>query len=277
VVHAHWWFPGGLIAAGVQRVTGVPLVTTSHGSDVRLARTVPGGARLLAAVARRTARFTAVSSWLGAELAALVPGLTVEVAPMPVDVARFAPAARPARGRLLFVGRLNEQKGLARLLEALAATRSTIGLDVVADGPREAVLRAQAQALGLDGRVTWLGAQPPTRLAALYADAAALVVPSIGEGLGLVAVEAQLSATPVVAFASGGLTDVVRADETGLLVPAGDVAALTRALDRLAADPALGARLGEAGRAAALARFAPAVVAARYEGLYRAAIAGRAA
>ena len=83
------------------------------------------------------------------------------------------------------------------------------------------------------------------------------------------AVEGQLCATPVVAFDSGGLPDVVAHDRTGVLVPAGNVLALAAALDALLADPARGARLGAAGRVAALERFTPRAVAERYAGIYR--------
>jgi glycosyltransferase involved in cell wall biosynthesis len=88
----------------------------------------------------------------------------------------------------------------------------------------------------------------------------------------MVAIEAMLCQTPVVAFDSGGLTDTVQHDRTGLLVPAGDVAALAAALDDLLSRSTRGAELGEAGRMMALAGFAPESVARRYAGIYRAAI-----
>ena len=73
VIHAHWWFPGGLAGTAASLATGVPLVTTSHGSDVRLVRTIPGGTRLLRVVVGRSAEFTAVSTWLGDELRRAAP------------------------------------------------------------------------------------------------------------------------------------------------------------------------------------------------------------
>jgi glycosyltransferase involved in cell wall biosynthesis len=107
----------------------------------------------------------------------------------------------------------------------------------------------------------------------LYQRASALVVPSIGEGLGLVAVEAQLCGAPVVAFESGGITDTVTHGETGLLVPPGDVNALAEALDRLFDDPELRLALGRAGRMSALGDFAPESAARRYATLYRTIVA----
>ena len=268
VVHAHWWFPGGLVGTWVAGLGGVPLVTTMHGSDVRLARTSPVGRSLLRHVLAHSAAVTTVSSWLASELQAMVPAARPVVAPMPVPVDVFTPGGTRQASHLLFVGRLNEQKGIEMLLQAIAGMQRPAELDVVGDGPAADRLRDTAGALGLDGRVHWHGALPQPELPALYRRASALVVPSLGEGLGLVAVEAQLCETPVVAFASGGLADTVEDGVTGFLVPPGDVAALSARLDQVLGDPAAAA-IGRNGRQSALARFAPASAARRYAQLYR--------
>jgi D-inositol-3-phosphate glycosyltransferase len=129
-----------------------------------------------------------------------------------------------------------------------------------------------ATALDIGSRVTWHGALSHDRLADLYRVASALVVPSIEEGLGLVAAEAQLCETPVVAFDSGGLRDIIVDGETGLLVRTVSAEALAEALRALLARADRGAALGRAGRSAALARFAPDAVARRYAAIYRDAI-----
>ena len=97
-------------------------------------------------------------------------------------------------------------------------------------------------------------------------------MPSIDEGLGLVAVEAQLCETPVVAFASGGLIDVVEHGVTGMLVEQRDPAALAAAVAAVLARPDRGATLGRAGRERALSQFDPAVAARRYVDIYRTAL-----
>ncbi len=274
VVHAHWWFPGGLSATLPGALGGRPLVVTMHGSDVRLALGIAPARALFAGVARRAAAVTAVSRWLCDQACRMAPGLTCRVAPMPVATDDFSPpTAGASREGMLFVGRLTRQKGVDVLLRALARGGAT-RLSVVGAGPEEAALRALATELGLDARVRWLGSQPQERLGALYGAARALVVPSTEEGLGLVAVEAHLCGTPVVAFASGGLVDVVQHERNGLLVAPGDVAALAAAMERLNADPAFATRLGAAGRDAALAEFSPAAVAARYRDVYTRAVAG---
>jgi len=267
VVHAQWWFPAGLLSLGIDN--DVPLVTTLHGSDVRLARRVRVAHPLFRRVMRRSAVITAVSSWLAGEARAMAPDSVIRVAPMPTDTSRFTPNATDRiPGRFLFVGRLNAQKGLADLLDALAWIESALSLDVVGDGADAAALKQRAANAGVAGRVTWHGALACEDLPGLYRRAQAVVVPSRDEGLGLVAVEAQLCRTPVIAYRSGGLPDVVAPEWGGTLVPAGDTRALADAMRRVARNPHVVEAAGSTARAAMLDRFAPSMVAAGYRDLY---------
>jgi len=188
----------------------------------------------------------------------------------------FSPGGERTSNSLLFVGRLNAQKGLDLLLHAVSRLPdASISLDVVGDGEHRESLTALAAGLGIADRVRWHGQVDQSRLADFYRRATALVVPSVSEGLGLVAVEAQLCGTPVVAFDSGGLPDVVQHDRTGILVKDVDAGALAAALESLVARPDRGAALGAAARLHALATFAPESVARRYADIYRSAIAER--
>lgn len=271
LIHAHWWIPGGLVGATASRLGAVPLVTTMHGSDIRLLDGATA-TRLFRVVARRSAEMTAVSSWLAGR-AREVSGRIIEVAPMPVRVASFPPGPATRPQRLLFVGKLTEQKGLHHLLDALARCVSKPTLEVVGAGRvDDEPLRARAEALGIAHRIMWTPMLPQAELAHRYREAAALVIPAINEGLGLTAVEAALSETPVIAFASGGLVDGVIDNRTGLLVPPQDVAALAAAIDALMIDPARARALGAAGRTMAVARFGEDAVAARYAAIYRRAV-----
>lgn len=273
LLHAHWWFPAGVVAATTSRLSGIPVVTTMHGSDVRLARSTAGAAKGLGWVMRTSRATTAVSRWLAEEAHAMTPDLPEpRVSPLPAATDLFTPGASRTRDRLLFVGRLNAQKGIELLLRALGAMRSRAPLDVVGDGPDAESMRALASSLGIADRVTWHGALPQTALPALYRRGSALVVPSRDEGLGLVAVEAQLCETPVIAFDSGGLRDIVDHDVTGILVNVFTAEALARAADELLARPDHAASLGAAGRRAALAVFSPDAVARSYEVIYRKAL-----
>jgi len=272
LVHAHWWFPGGVQALLAR--TGLPLVTTLHGTDVRLARSRPAARAACARVLRRSAVVTAVSGWLAGQAAAIAPGLRAppRVAPMPVDETAFHPGAGDQhRDELLFVGRLDRQKGADVALRALAELRGTaaaLPLRVVGGGPGLADLRRLAGDLGLAGRVRWEGQLPQAELADRYRRAVALLVPGQDEGLGLAAVEGQLSATPVVAAASGGLLDVVTDGSTGWTFPPGEPAALARTIETVVAHPDTAARLAEAGRRAAAARFTTQAAARAYAAIY---------
>ena len=269
LIHAHWWFPNALVGDVARRLTRTPMVTTFHGTDIRMARAYPVSRGPLRAVVRRSVAVTAVSRWLADE-AHEMSGVQPIVAPMPVDVHSLTPAPGTGRGhRLLFVGRLTVQKGVDLLLHALAALPTEIGLDVVGDGDERARLESLARTLGVTDRVVWHGAIPGHALASHYRAAAAVVVPSLDEGLGLVAIEAHLCETPVVAFASGGLTDVIEDGVTGTLVQQRQPATLAAAVAQLLARPDRGAALARAGRKWALSRFDPAVVARQYIDIYR--------
>jgi glycosyltransferase involved in cell wall biosynthesis len=269
ILHAHWWFPNGVVGTWVGGLAHIPLVTTLHGTDVRLARTVGVAKPLFSHVLKHSAAVTTVSRWLRDETETLVPGVKPMVAPMPVSTDMFEPSDRRDGGRLLFVGRLNDQKGLEHLLHATAAMKRPAQLDVVGDGPGRASLEQLARNLGVDSRITWHGQLPQSALPALYQRAGAVVVPSVDEGLGLVAVEALLCETPVVAFDSGGLRDVIQHEKTGLLVKPGDRAALAAALDGLLSSDGHGRQLGRAGRLYALSAFAPESAARRYAEIYK--------
>ena len=269
VVHAHWWFPNGVVGTWVGGLAHIPLVTTLHGTDVRLARAVGVARPLFGHVLKHSAAVTTVSKWLKEEAEAIVPSVSPMVAPMPVATDLFEPGERRDDSRLLFVGRLNQQKGAEHLLHALAAMKTPAKLDIVGDGPNRADHEKLAGELGIASRIRWHGQVRQSALPALYQQAAAIVVPSVDEGLGLVAVEALLCEAPVVAFDSGGLRDVIQHEKTGLLVKPGDRAALARTLDDLLARDGRGSQLGRAGRLYALSAFAPESAARRYAEIYR--------
>ncbi|MFI5206749.1 MAG: glycosyltransferase [Gemmatimonadales bacterium] len=273
VVHAHWWFPGGLVGGWLRRWWDVPMVTTLHGSDLRLAQQVTIATRLFRHVARRSTVMTAVSSWLTEAAQVLAPSVQPLVAPMPVLPDLFRPGERRERNRLLFVGKLNEQKGITHLLRALAMMRAKPIVDVVVGvGSAPEDIRSLVRELGVAEQLRWHPLLKQADLAQLYREATVLVAPFVDEGLGLVAIEAQLSELPIVAFRSGGLTDIVKDERTGLLVTPGEVPELAAALDRVLAMSDAGAEWGRVGRRQALATFAPDAVAKRYAQIYQQAI-----
>ncbi len=270
VVNAHWVLPAGLVALVVRTLTGVPYVLTAHGADAFvLASGLP--ARLKRLVLARAGAVLPVSEDIATSLRAL--GAPCEaVVPMGVDVAAIRAATTPRRsepGRLLFIGRLAGKKGVAHLLEALAQV-PTARLVVVGDGPDRAALERRAAELGLGGRVTWRGQQPRHEVEAELQQAAALVIPSVvdvdgdKDGTPVVLPEALAAGVPVVASDLAGLGEHLRHDQSGLLLPPGDVGALVLALRRVVDDPASLAPLVAAGGRIADERFDLPVVGQRY-------------
>jgi glycosyltransferase involved in cell wall biosynthesis len=164
---------------------------------------------------------------------------------------RVDPAvAKAARPTLAFVGRLRRYKGLDWVLRALPAVLARVPearLEVIGDGPHAAALAAETARLGLGRAVEFVGFVPIAEKVRRLQSAWALVQPSPKEGWGLTVVEAGACGTAVVASDAPGLRDSVRRDETGLLVPFGDTAALADALVRVLTDAPLRTRLGAAG------------------------------
>jgi glycosyltransferase involved in cell wall biosynthesis len=164
------------------------------------------------------------------------------------------------RLRLGFVGGLQPVKGLDDLVAALDRTVTDPVVVVAGEGPTRDRLE---QAFEPDG--VFLGSVPYEQVPALYHEFDAFVLPSHSEGLPRVVLEAQATATPVVATRVGGIPELITDGETGLLYNAGDVAALDDAVDRLASDTGLLTRLSEAGRAAVESEYAWGALYERYE------------
>jgi glycosyltransferase involved in cell wall biosynthesis len=176
--------------------------------------------------------------------------------------------------RLLCIGRLIPIKGHLVLLRALAQARGRVPdvtLELAGRGPLEPALKAYARELGLADAIHFLGFVSPVQAA--IEDAAIVVVPSLGEGFGMVALEAMERARPVLASAVGGLPEIVADGETGFVVPPSDADALAEAIVTLAGDLPKAAAMGRAGRARALAEFTPERCVERVEELYVRALA----
>jgi glycosyltransferase involved in cell wall biosynthesis len=184
------------------------------------------------------------------------------------------PPPLPGAPRLAIVGRLVPIKGHDVLFRAVAAAREQVPgmtLEVAGDGPLEVELRASVARLGLEDVVSFLGRVSP--VAPVLERAQVVVVPSFGEGFGMVALEAIERGRPVVASDVGGLPEIVDGGRTGLLVPAGDAASLAEALVDLASDPGRAAAFGAAARVRALEVFSQDRCTDRIEALYGTALA----
>ena len=151
------------------------------------------------------------------------------------------PTPRVGRPRkLLFVGRLNREKGLEHLIDALPALADldlTVSLVGWPTGDFERVLRRRAEAAGVLARLDFRGPVPHgDSLCAVYREHDLFVLPSVSEGTPRVIGEAMRSGLPIVTTTAGGLVDLVEDGVTGLTVDPGDSAALARALRRMVTD-----------------------------------------
>jgi glycosyltransferase involved in cell wall biosynthesis len=179
------------------------------------------------------------------------------------------PPPPPDEPRLLAVGRLIPIKGLDVLLRAFAAARAQapgLTLEIAGAGPLDAELRASAP----DG-VTFLGAVPDVR--PVYERNAVVVVPSRGEGFGMVALEAAERGRATIVSDVGGLPEIVAHGETGVVVPPDDAEALAQAIVELAHDSASVRRFGAAARQRALSEFSADAAADRVAEVYRETVA----
>jgi glycosyltransferase involved in cell wall biosynthesis len=252
-------------------LTGVPVrVSTKHGFNEF--RENPGfalGDRAIAtfahthiAISRGLARYLEeVEGFDGASFEIVHYGIEPDGAPRPYA------GGEP---RLLCVGRLIPIKGHIVLLRAFADARRRIPdlqLDIAGRGPLEPALRALAKELEVEDAIRFLGYVAPVQRA--IEDAAIVVVPSMGEGFGMVALEAMERARPVIAAEIGGLGELVEEGVTGLLVQPGEAEPLTQAIVQLANELPRAAEMGEAGRRRALEQFLQERCTDRTELLYR--------
>jgi glycosyltransferase involved in cell wall biosynthesis len=248
-VEGHVLLPASLIAWFVARSRRVPVVVYAHGSDVAVAaRRTPIHLAVAKVVARGADRIVTNSADTAAYVEAL--GASPIVISPGVDFERFKPGDRgAARARLgleresliaVYVGSLDRRKGADVFAAALGQAPPWEGV-LVGAGDLRQNLAAQFPDLRFEGVVA------PDVVPDWMLAADAVVVPSRREPLGLAAIEALASGTPVIVSAVGGLRDVVVDGENGILVPAGDPAAVAKALLRLS-DPALRRHLGQRGR-----------------------------
>jgi D-inositol-3-phosphate glycosyltransferase len=282
LIHSHYWL-SGLVAGQLRAYWGqLPIVHMFHtlghlknavaqrpeerASAARLqgeTQVVQLADRLVAATA---AEHDQLVTLYGAD-----PG-KISVIPPGVDLARFRPLNKVAarrvaklpdeRANVVFTGRIEPLKGIDTLLQATALLRQRrpdVQVTIIGGDPnnrgrdRELTRLYELRCeLNLCPAVCFVGAKEQGDLAHYLAAADLVVMPSLYESFGMVALEAMATGTPVVASAVGGLADLVQHGETGLTVPPRDPEALAASIDKLLTDAELRERLGR--QASAYAR-----------------------
>jgi glycosyltransferase involved in cell wall biosynthesis len=249
LIHAHLAYPDGLAAVRLGRRLGRPVVISVHGHDVReLPAARPAWRRLVIQALQGAAAVIVSSSDVRQRVLALgTDPDRVHFVPQGVDCQAFRPLGGrlPGKGgwRLLYLGRLDPNKGIGVLLEAMARLRGEgrpVRLRLVGGSPLSgtgARFQQQVEELGLTGVVEFRGEVPWAGVPGEIGQADLLVLPSFYDSFGIVLIEAMACGLPVVATRCGGPEELVP-PEAGELVPVADAEALAlgiaRALDRYA-------------------------------------------
>jgi len=265
-----------LVIAAAARLLRVPYVLHLHVADFDLFWPPRGLLdRLLTWLFGGAAQIVVLGSVWRERLVARLPAVAGRIAIVPNASAPPALHHRGGEGlvHILFLGRIGARKGVPQLGDALFRLK---GLEnwratIAGDGAVEEARRVAAQ-LGLVERVALPGWVGPEQVADLLASADILVLPSFAEGLPVSVVEGMGAGLAVVATPVGAVPDIIVDGQSGLLVPPGDVDALTAALARLVGDPPLRQRLGAAARAVHRQRLEPAPVMAALFGVWLAAV-----
>jgi glycosyltransferase involved in cell wall biosynthesis len=253
-----WWSMGGMSLSPIARVAraGVPAAAFVHDDWLVYGPKVDGWLRLTGGRQRLdlrgVRRWAFVSESTRERALGAVGGLgETEVLPSGIDPSFLDPAPEREWGwRLLYAGRLDERKGVGTAVEALARLPRSARLTLVGAGDEayERRLRDRVRELGLYERVAFMGACGRDELRAAYAEADAVVFPVVWEEpWGLVPLEAMGRGRPVVATGRGGSGEYLRDGENCLLFEPGDPDALAAAVERLARDAELCARLRAGG------------------------------
>jgi glycosyltransferase involved in cell wall biosynthesis len=268
LVSAHWGGGrGGVAAAWIARVR---CVYTEH-SIVKgyYSHFEQGVLRVLVPLAQRV---IAVSQ---ACRQSLIDDLHIN--PGNIDVVGHAVLLPPERSSaqrppgpptVAALGALSVHKGHVYLLRALASlrvSRPSLRCLLLGDGPLRLDLQREAERLGVTASVEFRGAYRNNQLSELLKEVDLVVIPSLSESLGIVALEAMACAKPVVASNTGGLAEIVQHEVTGYLVPPADPVALAKAIDKLLTDACLRERMGQVGQAFASQMTPTAIAAATME------------
>jgi starch synthase len=312
LVHCHTWYTdmAGLLAS---QLWGVPYILTIHSLEPLRPWKVEqlGNGYHLSAWMERTAieqadAIIAVSRETRADLLRLfdIPPERVHVIHNGIDLTEYRPVASkdvliangidPNRPFLLFVGRVTRQKGILHLVNAIPAIDPELQIVLCAGSPDTPEIAREmeegvAKASALRPGIIWIrDMMRRADVIELYTHAAVFCCPSVYEPFGIINLEAMACETAVVASNVGGIPEVVIPEETGLLVDPGltpgafepaDPAAfslrLAASINRLARDPALRQRFGQAGRRRVLEHFTWDAIAARTLALYMSVIAER--
>jgi glycosyltransferase involved in cell wall biosynthesis len=280
VVAGHWLVPTGMVMKTIAAKQPLPMILSSHGTDIRL---IKKHGRFVFRYFRKFCcglrKWTVVSNFLRDQILSLDRSLAniVEVLPLPHDETLFYREENTRREDNLIVSvtRFTEQKRVDYLIRAFAevkAKRPEARLEIYGSGPRQGEIEHLIDELELQGLVTIFSPVPQENLRKVYNRAAVVVLNSYQEGFGLALSEAMMCGAAVIGTASGGILDIVKDEETGLLVPLDDSASLAEAILRLLNNTSLRQQLADNGHRFARENYASGPLAERYAQMVREAL-----
>lgn len=240
LIHAHVSYPGGYVASLLAKEFGLSYVITEHMGPFPFSSLMKGGKPItgIGHALKHAAATIAVSPSLAERMASFgYP--TPRVIPNMVDEQSFG-LGKPKADKIVFftLCGITEQKGIDHLLDAIALWNppsDRFEFQIGGDGPQRAYYQSKTLELGLNDRVKWLGAVNREQTPTLFKKCHIYVMPSRHETFGVVYVEAIASGKPIIATRCGGPEFIVN-EANGLLVDVGDVAALSLAMQKLAAN-----------------------------------------
>ena len=252
VVHAHMLPRDGHAGLMVAHALGVPLALTVHGTDI-FHYFIPGRKpwRRNIRIAQQADALLTVSSLLLSRVAPYRQGGITEIVPNGVDLSLVPERTENKPGRIITVGTLKARKCMDKTLEAFARISGDwpeARLTIVGVGEMEQQLRTRIRELRLQDRVEMTGGLPHSEVLRRMAGSDVFVLPSWGEGYGIVYIEAMAAGCIAVGAEGEGITDTIRDGENGFLVPAGDTDAVERVLRRIFENPAAWTSLRARGR-----------------------------
>ena len=288
LLHCHYAIPhatSAWIAREMLRTRDedIRVVTTLHGTDITIVGQDPSYFTITKFSIEKSDALTSVSRYLQEETdrafgctANRIEVIPNFIDPSVYDRAHFDPSLREelaGRGRMLMhISNFRPVKRVTDVVRTFATVRRQVEstLVMIGDGPDRHEAEQEARALGVDRHVRFLGRIDS--VAPLLAVSDLFLLPTNMESFGLSALESLASGTPVIGAKVGGLPEVVRDGETGVLCGVGDVDGMANAALELLTDEARWQRMSSAAAEDARSRFAMDDVVQRYEDLYTAAL-----
>lgn len=280
IIAGHWLVPAGLVMKSLSKKTKLPMILSSHGTDIRLMRKYFSVLyRYLKKFCLTLKTWTVVSTFLQNGILSMDKRLlrVLEILPMPHDETIFYKDDSVERDANLLVSvtRFTEQKRVDKLVQAFALVSEKndfLKLQIYGTGQLQPEIESLIDTLGLKDKISIHAPLPQQKLRNIYNRASIVILNSYEEGFGLALSESMLCGAAVIGTDSGGITDIIEHEKTGLLVPLDNPEKLAEAILRLAEDSELRQKLSNTGYMFATETYQSEPLAKRYADIVRAAL-----